>query len=193
MKHLLNTFILVALCTMASIAQTKKDHREIKKTLRRFQRALMTWDIEKILYYTPPEVFEISPKILMEDLLQSNSEKFTLLKIKTKKIYPVMLYDGTKYALTEYTGQMMLKLSEEEKKNIEELATLWKQQEGAQNVILNKAKQQIRIRHTWRVCAMSTPGGKGWKFMQMSTDPIILDKVIPQQIQRKLREQAKEE
>lgn len=193
MKHLLNTFILVALCTLASIAQTKKDYREIKKTLRGFHRALIDWDVEKILSYTPPKVFEISPKAMMEGMLKSNAGAFTFLEIKTKKIHPAMLYEGTKYALAEYTGQIIPKLSEEEKKNIEEMANFWKKEKGVKNVTLNKDKKQITIYYTWKICALSIPEVKGWKFMQMSTDPIILDKVIPQQIQRKLWQQAKEE
>jgi len=189
MKKLLGTFILVSLCSLVGMGQTNKDKQAIEIALKDLQGAIMNWDVEKMLYYTPPKIFSISSEVLIRGLLKNNAEQYSVRKIETKKIYPIILYNQTKYALAEYSGYVVPNLSEEEKKQIDKTVTRLRLEVGEQNVILNKAKTQISILQTWEVCAILAPKTKGWKFLQMSTDKMFLNALLPEEVQQKLSAQ----
>ncbi|OJJ23625.1 hypothetical protein BKI52_04490 [marine bacterium AO1-C] len=189
MKKLLNTLWVLCLCVSVTYAQSSQDAKTLKAALSDYLNIIQKKDIDGILDYMPPQMFELAPRAQMkEELGKGSFQNMTLQKVEIRKVSSVMKHNKAKYALAEYFSEAVLQVPKEEENRLETMVTVMKSMLGEDKVKVDKAKRQITMSIISKMYAINSPEVKGWKFIQKDDgSEAFLEKIVPKEVQEKLK------
>ena len=186
MTRLLPVLFFIFMSTSITVAQSQ-DTQAIKAALEDYLTAVKARDIDKILDFMPPKMFEMASRAQMkEELSQGDLKNITFKKTAVRGVSSVVKHNKSKYAVVKYFSEAVLQLPKKDESKMESMVMVMKSMLGKDNVKLNKAKRQITMSVDSELYAILSPGVKGWKFIQKDKDSEgFLEKVVPKEVQDK--------
>lgn len=170
---------------------TSKVNGSLEQRLSEFMQVNDKMDLEKVLDYTYPKLFEIVPRPqLLEAMKQgfNNDEvKVELDSLQVDKIHPIFDEGKGSYAKVIYSMVMnmsLLKNNNDEETSKVILATL-REKYGENNVTSNEAGV-IRIRTTSPMVAVKDAYAKEWSFVNLKDDDPMIEKLFSKEVLDKL-------
>lgn len=184
-------FLCLFLFTQTAVF-AQSDAEEIKQTVVEYMAIVENKEYQKTMDYLYPKLFEIVPKSLMEETLKKQAEDTDLVielqNSAIQKISKVLLVDGVKYALVDYTFLMTMIIPEEDKEGLETMKVLFEAHYGKKNVVLDTDKRAFDINVSSAAYLIRDPQYKGWKFLERKKEMLpLLEKMLPKKVLKKLK------
>lgn len=186
MTKLLPILFFIFLSTSITIAQSR-DTQDIKTDLEDYLTAVKAKNVDKILDFMPPKMFEKASRAEMKkELEEGDLKNITFKRTAIKDVSSVIYHNKSKYAVVKYFSEAVLQLPKKDEDKMESMLMVMKRMLGEDNVALNKAKRQITMSIDSEMYAILSPGVKGWKFIQKDKDDGgFLKDIVPKEVQDK--------
>jgi hypothetical protein len=154
-------------------------------------------DLEKIMDYTYPKLFNIAPREFMIEAMKNVYETDEYLievdSVKVLTIFPVFVINDTSYAKVKHTMLMRMKYKEPfdtsdmESKKI--LVSLMESKYGEGSVRFDVATNSLNIFMKADMVGVKDKISKIWTFANLSTnDPAVLEMLFSKAVRDKLKE-----
>lgn len=196
MKKILLSTILLVLLGLGAYAQSGKE--AIQKEIDNYLLALENRDVDKILDYVYPKLFDLAPRAMMKDMMESfyKDSTITFQDSKIENISEIIEQDTIQYALIDYAFTMVSLVkdefgateSEEGEENEEDgfdPASMFKMMYGEENVKYDKKARKIYINQNKQMFAILDPAYEGgWKFLENQKDSPFIGTMIPEEVQK---------
>jgi hypothetical protein len=173
------------------IATAQTGDTVLDKRLTAYMQLSKNLDINKLLTFMYPRIFELAPKKDIAAALKSaySSDEFTIAidSLRISSADPVQRFAKGSYTLFNYFVLISFKGKKDEKADIATMLEAFKNQFGKENVTLNEADNSIRINQTKQALAIKDNYTAGkWTFLGVEKNPLI-KKIIPAAIVAKYK------
>lgn len=163
-------FLLVLLAASAG-AQTRQDSLDLLKDLDTYQRVSLRLDYDSLLYFMPPETFDIVTKEDIEGQLRAAFEsdriaiRFESFKFNT---IPYVGKTGNHlYATVPYEAAITMTLADtSDAATVGMILMAMKVQFGSANVTQQPDKSMLIKTPDKQMIAVKSPGYTSWKFIE---------------------------
>jgi hypothetical protein len=182
------TLILV-IATFCVQAQTKD--AALNKRLDEYLGYSKTLNIDLLLNYMYPKVFEVASKAQIKKALEAaynNADlKISLDSISIGTILPIEKFTTGAFTKFDYNVKMIITLATKEYQDKKVgIFENFKKKFGEENVVLNAEKNTFYIYQTKQALAIKDNFSKNiWTFMGIEEDSKALTKIIPLAIKKK--------
>jgi len=188
MKKLLSTLWLLCLGVSFALAQSAQNTKALKTDLDGYLKVVKNKDIDGILDYMPPKMFETTSRENMKVAMNGeNLQKVVYKELTIKKISPLFTYQKNKYALVKYLAVVVIPVPKDDKAKMESTFEIMKSMMGEDKVKLDAEKGEITLNSDAEMYAILTPQIKGWKFLGKSEQAPPIDGIVPKEVQEKLK------
>ncbi len=181
---------LVLLVQTTAFAQT--DVEDIKQTVMAYMEIVENKDYQKTMDYLYPKLFDLVPRSIMEEALKKQEEE-TEIQVDLKnsaiqKVSKVLVVEGVKYALVDYSFLMIMTVPEQDKEGLETMKMLFESNYGKGNVRLDVEKRAFSIDMVSAAYVINNPAYDGWKFLERKKELFpLLEKMLPKKVLKKLK------
>lgn len=196
MKKLLFALLtLIFFACNSSQKQTNDNASEaaLDKRLSEFMKANDDMNLEKVIDYTYPKLFEIVPRKdllkAMEDGFDNEEVKVQLDSLKVDSLYPIFNIGKDSYAKVQYSMLMLMNYNpgdstnnEENDRILQSLAAAY----GEEKVSLDAATGTIRIHVSSPMVAIVDKYAKEWSFVNLKENDPMTDKLFSKELLEKL-------
>jgi hypothetical protein len=171
--------------TTASLEQRLSEYMEVNDKM----------DVEKILDYVYPKLFDIAPRAqlaqAMRDGFNNEEVKVEMDSVKVVKVHPVFEEGNGSYAKVDYSMVMIMSFAKESTEGNsdetnEAIRATMAEKFGDENVSLDKTTGDIRIRKTSPMVAAKDEHSKEWTFVELKEGDATLNKLFSKEILDKL-------
>lgn len=181
---------LFLLAQVAIFAQSETE--QIKQTVVEYMAIVENKDYQKTMDYLYPKLFEIVPKSIMKEALQKQAENTDVVieidNSTIQKVSKILLVNGVKYALVDYSFLMTMIISEKDKDGLETMKVLFEAKYGKEKVVLNREKRTLGINVSSAAYLIRDPQYDGWKFLERKEEMLpLLGKILPKKVLKKLK------
>lgn len=154
-------------------------------------------DLERIMDYTYPKLFEIAPREMMIATLKEtyDSEELSIEidSIKIITIFPVFVIRDTSYVKVRHTMLMRMKYKQPVDKNDREskntLVSILEQKYGEGNVRFDAVANSLNILMKPDMVGIKDKTSNTWTFANLDEDnPALLEMLFSQAVRDKLKE-----
>lgn len=163
-------FLLLLLAASAG-AQTKQDSLDLLRDMDTYQRVSLRIDYDSLLYFMPPETFDIVPKEDIKEQLRSAFEsdriKITFEDFKYLPLYKFGKTGDHLYAIVPYDAAITMTLADtSDTATVGMILMAMKVQFGSTNVTQNPDKSMLIKTPGKHMIAVKSPGYSSWKFIE---------------------------
>ncbi|HEV7779762.1 MAG TPA: hypothetical protein VGO58_00770 [Chitinophagaceae bacterium] len=174
---------------------TETTGTSLEQRLSYFMKANDNMDIEKVLDYTYPKLFEIVPRAqllqFMKDGFNNKEVKVEMDSLTVDKVYPVFEEGKGNYAKVIYSMVMIMTFTKDSAQgNSDEtnemIRATMAEKYGENNVNLDKATGVLRIRQTSPMIAAKDEHSKEWTFVNLKEGDATINKMFSKEVLDKL-------
>ena len=188
MNKLFSALGLLCLGVSLTFAQSTQDTKTLKAALDGYMTAVKNKNIDGVLDYMPPKMFETNSRENMKVAMSSeNLQKVIYKALTVKKISPFFIHQKNKYALVKYLAVVIIPVPKDDKSKMESTFEIMKTMMGEDKVKLDTEKGEITLNSEAEMYAILNPQIKGWKFLGKSDQAPPIDGIIPKEVQEKLK------
>jgi len=199
MKTIYYLALMIGVTTLISCSRTKNTESVIEAATVMFQ-AMANQDAETMLYYLNPNVFEITPRDVVKEQMESDNAQITedwsteFLDVKEK--FEPYLHKGVEYRLISSSMKIRIQLSvaeegedsdmmDESSNSPDDTVPMLKKQFGEDAVEFDEDQNIVYINDEMQLYASNDPENSGWKFMMVGDR--MSEKVIPEAVINKFK------
>lgn len=183
MKNLFNILTVLCLGVTVAWAQSDQDTKTLKTTLKDYLKVVKAKDIEAVLDYMPPQMFEATPRAQIKAALSGeNMQKVEYKKMDIKKISPIFTHQKIKYVLINYLAVVTIPTPTKDSEQMEMFLTNMQAALGKDNVSLDKKKGELSVMSVAQMYAILNPAIKGWKFIGRKQGTPLPENIIPEAV-----------
>lgn len=194
----LTTVVLALLFTTSIFSQSNK--ADIQKEAQTYYDYMTDMNIDAILDYMYPKVFDMVPKNQMktgmEQMFNSPQMKIEFISNEVTSISDEKEVDGVNYAMVYYNSKMRMtfltekdKTEEERKAYLDMMQTSMANQFGAENVTVDLATTSVVIDNNASMYAINDAQYDGWKFLGNEKNmAAMINMMIPEDVRTALLE-----
>ena len=193
----MKTLFFVLFFTVFAIAGLAQQDTALVNRINQMLTLTQKKDVEKIMDYTYPKLFQIAPRELMIAALKEtyDSEEFSIEidSIKVLTIFPVFVVEDTSYVKVRYTMLMRMKYkqpldtSDMESKNM--LVSMLEQKYGEGNVRFDAVANSLNISMKPDMVGIKDKTSNTWTFANLDDDnPALLEMLFSQAVRDKLKQ-----
>jgi hypothetical protein len=197
MKTFLFACTVLIFCACGSKKTTGKEtDTGLSQRLEEFMKANDEMNLEKVLDYTYPKLFDIAPRAevlkVMQETFDSDQVKVQLDSVKVDSLYPVFQLGKGSYAKVKYSMVMLMNFNVSKdiakavsKEQNEAIRQGLSQQYGEENVRMDE-KGIIHIRVQSPMVAIKDELSKDWTFVNLKEGDELTNKLISKEVLEKL-------
>jgi hypothetical protein len=200
MNKLLYSLVILILCACGNgdkkttVPAGDRDPA-LEKRLAEFMKINDEMDLEKVIDYTYPKLFEF---VSREDLLKTIREGFKneqleiqLDSLKVDTLFPIFTVGDARYAKIKYSMIMLMKLKKESEDTShlsgnELMIQMLREKYGPGNFSVDDANNTVRIRMQSPMVAVKDSFAKEWSFVNLVDKDPFVDKLFTREVQDKL-------
>ncbi|WP_203257434.1 hypothetical protein [Hyunsoonleella ulvae] len=194
----LTIVVLAFLFTVSSFSQSHSE--DIKKEAQIYYDYMTEMDLDGILDYMYPKVFDMASKEQMKtgmlQMFDSPQLKVEFLSNEVTSVSQVEEVEGVNYALVYYKSEMRMtfltekdKSEEERKSHLDLMKSTLATQFGAENITIDTATTSLVISHDASMFAIKDPQYDGWKFLANEKNmEALVNTMIPEAVRSRLSE-----
>jgi hypothetical protein len=186
---LIVTFLL-SIVFFTTTAQT--GDAVLDKRLTEYMQLSKNLNIDKLITYMYPRIFELAPKkdlaAALKTAYTSTDFKIGIDSLSITNIDPVQKFSKGNYTMFTYYTLISFEIINEEKKaDAATMVSGFKQKFGAENVSFDKATNIIKIKQNKQALSIKDNYSAGkWTFLGVESNP-MLKKIIPAPIVAKYK------
>lgn len=147
-------------------------------------------NLDKVLDYTYPRLFEIAPREQMEEAMKQGFDNEVMTmdmdSVKVEKIYPTFEMDNGSYAKVDYSMIMIMNFKEKDAEMLEMMKSTMAEQYGEGNITIDADKNQMRIHSSSPLVAAKDKYSKDWTFANLRPNDPITPKIFSKELLDKL-------
>jgi hypothetical protein len=187
-----NSWLIYLFLFVQTTAFAQTDVEAIKETVMTYMEVVENKDYQKTMDYLYPKLFDFVPRSMMEEALKKQEEEIEIqveLKNSTiQKVSKVLVVEGVKYALVDYSFLMIMIIPEKDKEGLETMQVLFESNYGKKNVSLDIEKRAFSINMVSAAYVINDPEYDGWKFLERKKELFsLLEKMLPKKVLKKLK------
>lgn len=166
----------------------------LEKRLAEYMQLTEDMDLEKLMDYIYPKLFDIAPKEqmlkAMKDGFENDEVKVSLDSMKVEKIYPVFESGKGSYAKVTYSMVMVMEFVDKENlaEQIESIIEGAGEKYGRENLYFEEKTGSLRIREKSDLVAAKDKYAKEWSFVSLKEDDPMINKLLDKDVLEKLKE-----
>ncbi len=193
----LKTMFLAAFVTVCGITVRGQQDTALVARINQMLTLTQQKDLEKIMDYTYPKLFEIAPRELMIATLKEtyDSDEFSIEidSIKIITIFPVFVINDTSYVKVRHSMLMRMKYNEALDTNDKEsktmLVSILEQKYGQGNVRFDAATNSLNIFMKPDMVGIKDKTVNTWTFANLDEDnAALLEMLFSRAVRDKLKE-----
>lgn len=186
------TYLLLFAFLICNYCEAQTDPR-LKQRLDSMLQVTEDKDLEKILDFTYPKLFEIATREqltqAMRDAFETEEFSTTLDSVKLKTIFPVFIIKDGEYAKIKHTMLMRMKFKMSlDSDNSNSMVTIMEETFGKGNVRLDKEQNSIVIFINSVMVAVKDEFSPVWSFVNYNEKDPISDLIFSKEVIEKLKE-----
>ena len=194
----LTTLVFLFLITVTGFSQSHKE--EIEKEAQTYYNYMTSMNLDGVLDYMHPKMFEIATKEQMkagmEQMFNSPEMKIEFISNTVTNVSDEKEVDHVNYAVVYYNSKMrMTFLSEKDKPKEEQQSFLdimkstMDAQFGSENVTTDAESMALVINNNASMFAINDPQFNGWKFLGNEKNmTAIINSIVPETVRTELLE-----
>ena len=166
----------------------------LEKRLTEYMQLTQDMDLEKLMDYIYPKLFEIAPKEQMIEAMKEgfkNDElKISLDSLKVDKFYPVFESGKGQYAKVTYSMVMVMEFLDKEEL-AEKMETIMEgagEKYGRENLHFDEKTGSLRIKENNALVAAKDKYAKEWSFVSLKEDDPMINQLLSKDVLEKLKE-----
>ena len=164
-------FLLLLLATSSAGAQTRQDSLDLIRDLDIYRRISLRIDYDSLMFFMPPETFNIVPKEDLKEQLRSAFENEMLaIRFESFEYKPVSRVGKAGehlFATVPYDAAMTMILADtSEAATVGMILMAMKVQFGSDNVTQNPDKSMLIKTPEKQMIAIKSPNHNSWKFIE---------------------------
>ncbi len=186
------TYLLLFAFLICNYCQAQTDPR-LKQRLDSMLQVTEDKDLEKILDFTYPKLFEIATREqltqAMRDAFETEEFSTTLDSVKLKTIFPVFIIKDGEYAKIKHTMLMRMKFKMSlDSDNSNSMVPIMEETFGKGNVRLDKEQNSIVIFINSVMVAVKDEFSPEWSFVNYNEEDPMSDLIFSKEVIEKLKE-----
>lgn len=185
-------FKFTLLISLLSIIGFAQDLATLKSESQKMYDAAITLDFEKMMDFTYPKVFEISPKDELVEIMANTFEN-DQMSIRIEKIDPKFSFEEIKkidkhvFCKFSHDNKMKLTFKNDISGSEEMIVDMLKENTGATDVTYNeKTKSFYATLHVTVLAVADELTKNNWKFITLEKDKGILNMMFSEEIIKQL-------
>jgi hypothetical protein len=199
MRSFIYSCTLLVLCSCNTKKTPEKDTVDagLRQRLEEFMRVNDEMDLEKVMDYTYPRLFNLAPREEMISILRSSFEnedvKITLDSMRIDTIFPVFQSGKGRYAKVKYSMLMLMDYKStkdsagKDNGSLEAIRLGFSDQHGEENVRVDeKGILRVHVKGSPMVAARDEHS-KEWTFANLKEDQAITSKLFSKEVLDKLK------
>lgn len=193
----MKALVFVALSFVFGSTAYSQEDTALLRRVNEMLRLTQQKDLEKIMDYTYPKLFDIAPRDLMIDALNETYENddfiIELDSINVVTIFPIFVINDTSYVKIIHSMLMKMRYKEPldtsdmESKNM--LVSILEPKYGMGNVRFDSAANSLNIFMKPDMVGIKDKTSNTWTFVNLSDDnPAMLEILFNESVRNKLKE-----
>lgn len=175
--------------------KTAETGNSLEQRVAEFMKVNDNMDLDKVLDYTYPKLFEIVPRADLEQAMKdgfNNEEmKVELDSLQVIKVHPIFVEGKGSYAKIDYSMVMIMKFKQDSagsdnSETNEMIRASMAQKYGEENVTMDNTTGILRIHMASPMVAAKDEHSKEWTFVNLKEGDAMINKLFRKEILDKL-------
>lgn len=171
-----------------SLAGQTVDHRtEIGARMDDYARVMVDWQVDSILEFVEPKLFDLVPREGMRKVFEStfNDPNMTMrfTELTVDSISPLFVHDSTEYALVDYTASISMQMNDPTYQDTSFMKMMVGMM-GSEEHRIDAETNTLFLRSPKKLFALRHAAGEPWYVLEYNTDnPHMLNLLVPEPVQ----------